>query len=391
MKLKSFFAGSVEAALGLAREELGADAILVNSRQAPPEAKHLGAYEVVAAWMPGEARPAGTAAEPARTPGEGQTRGQAAPVGADESLCREVAGLRRQMDRMRRAVWHSGLSRGQAVALAGAGADVLPSLLEADIDPPLAHEIAACVQARMAGDPLLGSGWAPLDAAEPSEQLRSALRAEIGRRFSVDPALGGAGSGPRVVALVGPPGAGKTTTLAKLAVARGLPSRRPIVLLSMDTFRIASIEPLRTYAAILGVGFQAVATGLALQQALQEHRNKDLILIDSPGFGPRDMEAAGELATALGAHPKVDVHLVLAATTKSADLTSAVDRFEIFRPSKLLFTHVEETGSFGPAFSEAARTAKPISFLATGQQVPEDLKEAAKDQVIDLILERMSN
>jgi flagellar biosynthesis protein FlhF len=103
------------------------------------------------------------------------------------------------------------------------------------------------------------------------------------------------------------------------------------------------------------------------------------------------MEAASELATALGAHPKVDVHLVLAATTKSADLTSAVDRFEIFRPSKLLFTHVDETGSFGPAFSEAARTAKPISFLATGQQVPEDLQEAATGQVIDLILERMSN
>jgi flagellar biosynthesis protein FlhF len=159
----------------------------------------------------------------------------------------------------------------------------------------------------------------------------------------------------------------------------------------MDTFRIASIEPLRTYAAILGVGFQAVSTGLALAQALQEHRHKDLILIDTPGFGPRDMDAAAELAAVLATHPEVDVHLVLAATTKSADLTSAVDRFEIFRPSKLLFTRVDETSSFGPAFSEAARTGKPISFLAAGQQVPEDLVAAAKDQVIELILVPMSN
>ena len=390
MKLKSFFAGSVEAALGLAREELGADAILVNSRQAPPEAKHLGAYEVVAAWMPDQARPAAEA-----TAGAARPAGEAQPTarsGADESLCREVAELRRQMDRMRRAVWQTGLSRGQAAPLAGAKTEVLSLLLEADIDPPLAQEIAACVEARLAGDPLLAGGAAPLGGgAETSEFLRSSLQAELGRRFAVDPSLGRAGAAPRVVALVGPAGAGKTTTLAKLAVAHGCASRRPIQLLSMDTFRIASIEPLRTYAAILGVGFQAVATGLGLQQALQEHRHKELILIDTPGFGPRDMDSAAELAAALGARPGVDVHLVLAATTKSADLTSAVDRFEIFRPSKLLFTRLDETSSFGPAFSEAARTAKPISFLATGQQVPEDLKEAATGEVIELILERMSN
>jgi flagellar biosynthesis protein FlhF len=88
----------------------------------------------------------------------------------------------------------------------------------------------------------------------------------------------------------------------------------------------------------------------------------------------------------LAEHPEIETHLVLAATSKPADLTGAVDRFEIFHPSKLLFTRVGETSSFGPAFSEAARTAKPVSFLATGQQVPEDLRQAAKAQVVELLL-----
>jgi flagellar biosynthesis protein FlhF len=156
----------------------------------------------------------------------------------------------------------------------------------------------------------------------------------------------------------------------------------------LDTYRIAATEPLRTYASILGVGFQPLEAGFGLRQALTEFRHKDLILIDTPGFGPRDAEASSELASLLVGHPEIEVQLILAATTQSADLTAAVDRFEIFRPAKLLFTRVDETSAFGPAFSEAARTGKPISFLATGQQVPEDLEEATKSRVVGLLLNR---
>jgi flagellar biosynthesis protein FlhF len=99
------------------------------------------------------------------------------------------------------------------------------------------------------------------------------------------------------------------------------------------------------------------------------------------------MDAAAEIAAWLSAHPGIETHLVLPATMKPADLTCAVDRFEVFRPSKLLFTRVDETSTFGPAFSEASRTGKPISFLATGQRVPEDLMEATKKRVVELILE----
>jgi flagellar biosynthesis protein FlhF len=392
MKLKSFYAGTVEAALGLARDELGPEAILVNSRKAPPEAQHLGQYEVVAAAMsPDQPRagslfgPAGSAA--AALGPEGAGRGK-----AEVQLSREMAELRRQMERMRKAIWQSSLSRASGLADSSSRSGVLPSLLEAGLDPQLAQEIAACVAACLAGDPLLDAAQNPRTppppAAEAEEPWGEVLRAELERRFSVEPVLGQPGARPKIVALVGPPGAGKSATLAKLAVNFALRRGHAAQILSMDTYRIAATEPVRTYAAVLGVGFQALETGPALRQALSECLYKDLVLIDTPGYGPRDMEAASELAAILAPHPEIDVHLVLAATTKSADLTSAVDRFEIFRPGKLLFTRVDETSVFGPAFSEAVRTAKPISFLATGQSVPEDLEEARKDRIVELILER---
>ncbi|MFB3776040.1 MAG: hypothetical protein ACE141_00480 [Bryobacteraceae bacterium] len=394
MKLKSFFAGSVEAALGLAREELGADAILVNSRKTPPEAKHLGEYEVVAAFVPAEAAAATATAERARAASGVVTVRSTVAGSSDERLRREVADLRRQMERVRKAVWLSGFHRAPAPPAGCAAADILALLLESDLDAALAQEIAACVEARMTGDPLLkaengpaAAGNRPACLGEEPGKLRENLTAELERRFSVDASLGCDGDGARIAAVIGPPGAGKTTTLAKLAVTCGLRRRRSVQLYSLDTYRIASSEPLRTYAGILGTGYQALASTQALEQALRGSLRRDLILIDTPGFGPRDMDAAGEIAALFASQPEVDVHLVLPATMKSADLTCAVDRFEMFRPSKLLFTRVDETSTFGPAFSEAARTARPISFLATGQQVPEDLREATKTRVVNLILE----
>ena len=152
MKLKSFFAGSVEAALGLAREELGAEAILVNSRKSPPEAKHLGEYEVVAAFVPSEAGAAAVVADRSRNGADLAASRSASGSTPDERLRREVADLRRQMERVRKAVWLSGLNRIQTPRPACPTADILALLLEADLDPALAQEVAACVEARLAGD-----------------------------------------------------------------------------------------------------------------------------------------------------------------------------------------------------------------------------------------------
>jgi flagellar biosynthesis protein FlhF len=209
---------------------------------------------------------------------------------------------------------------------------------------------------------------------------------EVRSRFAVESCLGRGESPPHVTALVGPSGSGKTTTLAKLAVQYGLASRRPVHLLSVDTFRIAAAAQLRSFASILGVGFQVLETVAALAQAIADNRGKELILIDTPGFGPADMEADCGLAQFLSSRSDIDTQLVLSSSMKAADVTRMVDRFEIFRPQRLLFTRLDETESFGPIFNEAVRTAKPLSFFANGQRIPEDLEAVTWDRLVERLV-----
>ena len=143
-----------------------------------------------------------------------------------------------------------------------------------------------------------------------------------------------------------------------------------MTLVSIDDFRVAGADQLRSYAAILGIGFQALDSVGALAQALAEHQGKRLVLIDTPGYGPHDMDRAADLARFLSTRPDISTNLVLTATMKSADLTHVVERFEIFRPTSLLFTRLDETACFGTAFALSLRQAKPISFLGTGQEIP---------------------
>jgi len=143
---------------------------------------------------------------------------------------------------------------------------------------------------------------------------------------------------------------------------------------------------LRSYSAILGVGFQVIETPATLAQSLEEHRSKDLILIDMPGFGRNEMSEASEIASFLSAHPAIDTHLVLPASLKSADMLRVAEQYEIFRPAKLLFTRLDETESFGSILNVVTRCGKPVSFVCSGQQVPDDLEMACKQNLARLIL-----
>lgn len=356
MFVKSFFAATVEDALAEGGRELGPEALLVQSRKAPMEARHLGEYEVVLAL----AAPPGSAAH------------HSLP-GAAEPLAREIAELRRQIDGMARSMAHSTVAAPRWLAPSSQTARIYTMLLEAEVTPSLAEQIAEAVGVR-------------LGSAADFGQAVAAARAEIEERITVDATLGRKGAAERVVAFAGPPGSGKTSVLAKLAVTYGLAARRPVVLISADHYRIAAAEQLRTYATILGVSFETAETPRTLAQALALHRGKELILIDTPGLAADDMDQGADLAAFLRSRPDIDTHLVLSASMKSADITRAVERFEVFGPAKLLFTRLDETGTLGPVLNEVSRTRKPISFLTAGQQVPEHLEPATKSRIADLLL-----
>jgi flagellar biosynthesis protein FlhF len=353
MRIKSFYANTVEAAVALGRREMGSEAMLVESRKAPLEARHLGEYEVVCALVPETTKP--------------QTADETGAY--DARLASEMAEMRRQLDLMGKTITRSAWSGERWPSSNPEMSDWHARLMATDMEGELVHEI--------------------LDAAERRSRpeasgLADAVLAEIGKRVLLDGALDGVNA-PRVVALVGPAGAGKTTMIAKLAVTYGVAARRSLALVSMDDFRVSGAEQLRSYATILGVGFQALDNVGALAQVLDEHQSKRLILIDTPGYGPHDMDRAVDLARFLSTRQDIATHLVLTAYMKSADLTHVAERYEIFRPSSLLFTRVDEAACFGTAFSLSVRKGKPISFLGTGQEIPDDVEAATKERILSLL------
>ena len=364
MRLKSYYANSVEAAIRTARQELGEEAMLLNSRKTPDEARHLGLYEVVFATdqPEGAQLPAPAAAEPAPAPpGAGQ---------AVERLSAEVEELRRQFEQISTRIARSTLQRSGCFH--PWIEEVCAELSAAEVDPEIIYQIARKIgQAELAADP---------------ERTRQAVSRELQTRFSVAP-LDSTPNGRRVTALIGPPGCGKTTTLVKMAALYGLTSRRPSQILSIDTHRIGAAEQLRSFAAILGMGFEALDTVGALAQALAAHERKEWIWIDTPGYGPRDFEWAPDLAKFLASRTDIETHLVLSCAAKTTDLSRVVDRFKVFRPARLIFTRLDETSTYGPIVNEAARAKLPVSFLTNGQRIPDDLEPATARRIVELVLD----
>jgi flagellar biosynthesis protein FlhF len=298
MKLKTYFSGTVEAAMELAGKELGEDALLIHSRPATRETRAFGAFEVVFGVPSGASGPEQSLPGPNN---QGSRSGDAA--------------------------------RSQA------------ALLEPDL-------------------------------------------------FTIDATLGRPGAPRAIAALIGPAGAGKTTTLIKLAVQYGVALGRPVRLLSTDVYRFAAAEQLRRLASVLEIPCAIAGTPDALIRALDAPGAGELLLIDTPGFGPRelarDREDYGGLRI-LGSHPHVDAHLVLPCTMNPVDLRQAARRFVSFHPQKLLFTHVDEAGSFAPLIHESARCGLPVSFLSTGSEIPDDLEPATKARIAGLVRGNVSN
>jgi flagellar biosynthesis protein FlhF len=371
MKIKSYFARTVEDAMAEARVELGPEAILVDTRKPDAQAGGLGEYEVVFASE--------TAAREGEAADAAEGRG-ARPVG--ERLCWEVAELKRELEGMRRALMRSAFAPAWSAPSRDLS-DAYAVLTANEVAPDLAREIVegAASRAAAAGEPAERGG--PRTSGRAFQKL---LADEVGSRVAVDASLGQGEESPRIVALVGPPGSGKTATLVKLAVNYGLAVRRPTLLLTVDTYRVAAAEQLHSYAAILGVGFQKLETATALAQAIEENRGKELIFIDTPGLGFDEMEEAHGLARLLSSRGDIDTHLALPASMKSGDLERVVDCYEAFRPRRLLFTKLDETASFGPILNQAARTGKPLSFFGRGQRIPEDLETASRERVSELVL-----
>jgi flagellar biosynthesis protein FlhF len=190
----------------------------------------------------------------------------------------------------------------------------------------------------------------------------------------------------KVVALVGPTGVGKTTTVAKLASEQLLKHHRQVALITVDTFRIAAVEQLKVYAKIMSVPITVVNTRQELQQALASYAQKDMIFIDTGGRSQRDDVQMSELQQLFGENSAVETYLTLSATTKDTDLTEISRRFGEVPLAGVIFTKLDEAVTYGCIFNHSIRFKTPIAYLTTGQKVPEDLEVATKERLVDLLL-----
>ncbi len=190
---------------------------------------------------------------------------------------------------------------------------------------------------------------------------------------------------PRVISFVGPTGVGKTTTVAKIAAELVINQKRPVTLATTDTYKIAAIEQLQTYANILRIPIEVCPTAESLAQLTTQLSADDVVLVDTAGYGPRDEKKLQELRDTLTG-VRTETHLCVSATTRDRDLSQIVNRFQMFDIDYLVMTKLDETSIHGNIYNISVQSHLPLSYLTMGQRVPEDIEVATKERIADLLL-----
>lgn len=192
----------------------------------------------------------------------------------------------------------------------------------------------------------------------------------------------------KIVILIGPTGVGKTTTLAKLAANFALLEEKSVSLITADTYRIAAIDQLRTFAQIINLPLDVVFSPFELKKAIESQKDKDIVLIDTAGRSPLDEEKMQELAELFREELGAEVHLVLSATTKTPDLKAITAKFKETGFDKLIFSKIDETVTFGPLLEYLLDEPTPLSYMTNGQNVPDDIIFARERDLVELIAKR---
>lgn len=187
----------------------------------------------------------------------------------------------------------------------------------------------------------------------------------------------------RAEVFIGPPGVGKTTTIAKIAARERAGRGRALGMIAADGFRAGAVEQLRTYADIIGSPFKVARTPEELDRALTESRTT--VLVDTAGRSPRDGSVAEQLNT-LARHRSVRTHLVMAADTSLSSARRIFDAYAEARPSRVVITKVDETESIAPLSGLVRERGIPISYITAGQRVPEDLERVTPSLLASSIL-----
>jgi flagellar biosynthesis protein FlhF len=416
--MKKYTAPTVEAALAAIRAELGPEAMIVHQTETKKGPLGLFAHtqvEVVAAVDDARRPAAATAPRPRPAPPTGTSRAGARPPPASgrqvpppsgpapsargradataaeqpqpvrlstlnpqlstpstssEALEAQVSELRGAIAQlMQRSQW-PGLAKLPAPL-----ADLHQRLLDQEVEPALAQELVTTIDGEL-------SLQAANDPATVRESLAKHLRQMLPTAGPLAPTRGE----PTLVFLIGPTGVGKTTTIAKLAATEKL-QRNKVALVTCDTYRVAAIPQLKTYADILRLPLEVAYGPDELTDHVLAHMDADFVFVDTPGRSQRNASQLADLRRFVLSVPARRTFLTVTAGARYRDMLDVVARFGTIPFDGLLVTKLDETSTFGPILNLVRQTGKPVTYLTNGQNVPHDIAVASSSGLTDLLLD----
>jgi len=222
------------------------------------------------------------------------------------------------------------------------------------------------------------------DHIETPEEGLQRIEGLIQNRFKRKQSFQG---GDRIKVFVGPTGVGKTTTIAKLAALYSLEDKKRVGLATTDTYRIAAPEQLKTYAKIMGIPMKIVSNKDHLHKMKEEFSDRDVILIDTPGTGLKDKAHFERMKEMFADQEGVDIILLLGMSSSQENLYGTLSRFEGLRIDHIILTKMDECRRFGFLFDLMEKMNKPVPYVTTGQNVPNDIAEVTSANLAKLIVE----
>jgi len=379
MRIKRFSAPTLKEAVGQMKKELGSDAIILESRKV----KKDGIFD----FSKKERMEILAALDNYRDPNKKNTeqkfsrnKPEDIKFNSDDNLkLQEIELIKEELGEIRITVAKIAdfLRYRNLPSLPENLLLVLKQLLDCEVEEILAKRLIQEVHMSLKG--------------EEYDDLRLILRKLIGKisaMVKTIPQDGKMNSTARIIAFVGPTGVGKTTTIAKLATQAKLIDGKEVAIISADTFRIAAVEQLKTFANIAEIPFEVVYSTDEIKNAVAKFSRMDLIFIDTTGRSQRDKKNLKEIGNMLSSVEPGEVHLVLSVTTKYKDILDILEKFKTLFINRIIFTKLDETTSLGLILNVAEKVRKPISYITFGQNVPEDIEKADSRKIAKIILRR---
>ncbi|MBM64894.1 MAG: flagellar biosynthesis protein FlhF [Myxococcales bacterium] len=420
MQIRTFAGSSIKEALRQVREQLGTEAVILETRQCD-DGRHekfevrAGVNESdrgedVTPLFPKADQRFGAAAyqqaektEPVAPPKASKGKQRKTPEQA-ESVTEELKALRREVKRMTLSPQPAfeDQTNGQLTELGrhlDQGLSETTDLLRAVLAEvrcqggmgfsPAQARLYSLLTYNGVEDVLAEDMVRSLEGFEADDHqgLRRALARDLLQRIQLAPPLSRR-PGKRVVAFLGPTGVGKTTTIAKIAADATIRFGRKVGLITLDTYRIAAVEQLAAYSEIMGLELKVARSVEELRKAIAALASCDLILIDSAGRNPKDERALTELGDLLDGHRATDRVLCLAAGTNPRTLAEITRAFSPLNYRELVITKMDECVGHGSILNAHLRTDRPLTYFTTGQRVPEDIEPATAERLVRLILEQ---